>query len=82
MTKTERFKVVAVDDDGTYQLANLDMKKRGVENYTLWALSTVPLKRGQTIMGAFDFDPSGGIMMGKFPTFSPVEDTPPGPLAA
>lgn len=73
--KPEKFKVVTVDTDGTVQLANLDMKARGVRNFTTWAASEIPLKRGQTVFGTFDFDPSDSLIMGKMPTFQPVEVT-------
>lgn len=81
MTKTERFKVVRVDGDGTYQLANLDIKKRGVENFTVWVLSTVPLRQGQTIVGTLSFDPTASFALGLFPTFAPVATAPIGQRA-
>ena len=73
MMKIENFKVVAVDDDGTVQLLNLDMKKRGVLNTTVWCFTDEDLKRGQTVRGGFDFDPSESLI-GGFPTFTRAPD--------
>ena len=71
--KVETFKVIAVDDDGTVQLLNLDMQKRGVRNATVWCFTDEDLKRGQTVQGGFDFDPAESLI-GGFPTFTRVQD--------
>lgn len=70
--KSERFKVLDIDADGSVELANLDMRKRGVLNYTAWARCETPLKRGQVVHGGFDFDPAASLLYGKMPTFQPV----------
>lgn len=71
--KIETFKVLAVDPDGTVQLANLDMKIRGVRNATVWCFTDERLKRGQTVKGGFDFDPAESLI-GGFPTFTRAPD--------
>lgn len=80
--KTERFKVLTVDRDGSVELANLDMRKRGILNYTAWARCETPLKLGQVVRGGFDIDPSESLLYGRMPIFIPADSVTPGPFAA
>lgn len=69
MSKLERFRVLTVDEDGTVQLLNLDMVKRGVRNATLWVVSQDDLRPGSTVKGTIDGDPLQSLLFG-FPVFT------------
>ena len=71
--KIENFKVLAVDGDGTVQLLNLDMVKRGVQHASAWCFTDAKLKQGQHVRGGFDVDPADSLVVG-FPTFTLAED--------
>lgn len=66
--KIERFRVLSVDDDGTVQLENLDMVKRGVHHATIWAITENDLVEGSTVKGSIDGDPGDSLLFG-FPVF-------------
>lgn len=71
--KIENFKVLEIDGDGTVQLLNLDMVKRGVEHASVWCFTDEKLRRGQVVRGGFDFDPEDSLI-GGFPTFTRTTD--------
>ena len=68
----ERFRVLTVDEDGTVELLNLDMVKRGVRNPTVWVVSQDDLRPGSTVKGTIDGDPHHSLLFG-FPVFTLAE---------
>ncbi len=69
--KLERFRVLSVDDDGTVELLNLAMRKRGVVNPTLWVVTDDDLTPDTVVEGRIEGDPRDSLLFG-FPVFRKV----------
>lgn len=69
--KLERFRVLSVDEDGTVELLNLSMRKRGVVNATLWVVTDDDLTPDTVVEGRIEGDPRDSLIFG-FPVFRKV----------
>ena len=68
---TSEFTVLEVDsEDGTVQLSNPEFRERGLAD-TVWCLCAKPLRVGQRVHGAFNFDPKESFRRLTFPIFTP-----------
>ena len=66
--KIERFRVLNVDDDGTVELQNLDMVKRGIRHSILRVITEADLEAGSIVKGSIEGKPLDSPLFG-FPRF-------------
>lgn len=65
------FRVTDVDDDGTYELEDIGMKKLDLTSYTLWVRCKRKLVRKKIYKGEISFHPSESLAFMELPEFYP-----------